>query len=131
MTGSPKIKTARSGISARTPRSTRAPRSAPRAPGPAASMAPSPATSCRLRRTPGHSRPPAPHAGQTSSQQYLACEAQEMAEVVDLDTTVEVPAGSYTGCLKTSETTPLEPTVVEEKYYCPGVGVALSIDQRH
>ena len=38
---------------------------------------------------------------------------------------VEVPAGSYSGCLKTEEHTPLESNSTEFKYYCDGVGTVL------
>lgn len=39
-----------------------------------------------------------------------------------------VPFGRFEGCLKTEETTHLEPDVLEHKYYCPGLGHALTVD---
>jgi hypothetical protein len=48
-----------------------------------------------------------------------------VAQVVSLEEAVSVPTGSYTGCLKTREWTPLEPGVTESKYYAPGVGLIL------
>jgi hypothetical protein len=79
---------------------------------------------------PGYIIPPAPSVGMKFRQEYLACEAEDMAEVVDMDASADVPAGSYTGCMKMKETTALEPTALEEKYYCKGVGVVLSVDLR-
>ena len=73
-----------------------------------------------------HGTPPA--LGIPYRQEYLACEAEDMAEVVDLDASVTVPYGAYTGCRQTREFTPLEADVNEHKYYCPGVGLVLEVD---
>jgi len=43
--------------------------------------------------------PAAPRAGERYRQEYYACKA----EVVSLDASVAVPAGSHTGCLQTRE----------------------------
>jgi hypothetical protein len=40
-----------------------------------------------------------------------------------LDATLKVPAGSYTDVLVTEEWTPLEPDVIELKFYAKGVGL--------
>lgn len=77
---------------------------------------------------PGIVVPAAPKVGDTYRQEYYACEAEDMGEVLALDATAMVKAGSYTGCLKTHDFTPLEPDINEEKYYCPGVGLVLSVD---
>ena len=77
---------------------------------------------------PGYIVPPNPMVGMKFRQEYYACEAEDFGEVLDLNASAAVPAGSYTGCLKTRDTTPLEPAAEEEKYYCPGVGVALIVD---
>ena len=37
-----------------------------------------------------------------------------------------VPAGTFENCLKTEDTTPLEPDAVEHKYYAKGVGPVLN-----
>jgi uncharacterized membrane protein YkoI len=47
----------------------------------------------------------------------------DRAEVVSLKETVETPSGRYENCLKTEETTPLEPAVKEYKLYAPGIGL--------
>jgi hypothetical protein len=52
-----------------------------------------------------------------------------MGESIALCARVDVPYGRFSSCLQTLDTTPLDPSSVETKYYCPGVGVALTIDQ--
>ena len=37
--------------------------------------------------------------------------------------TVKVPAGTFENCLKTKETTPLEPDTTEYKLYAKGIGL--------
>ena len=61
-------------------------------------------------------------------QEYLACEAEDYAEVKGESEAVSVPFGDYTDCIKTHEYTPLEPDVNENKYYCAGVGLVLEED---
>ena len=36
-----------------------------------------------------------------------------------------VPFGTFENCLETEDTTPLEPDVVEKKYYAKGIGNVL------
>jgi hypothetical protein len=50
-----------------------------------------------------------------------------MAEVFSLSESVSVTYGTFESCLKTQEWTPLEPDIVENKYYAPGVGVVLEV----
>jgi len=49
--------------------------------------------------------------------------AMDRAEIVDLDASVDTPAGKFQHCLKIEETTPLEPGVREYKWYTPGIGL--------
>jgi hypothetical protein len=72
---------------------------------------------------PGH-----PVVGQEYKQEYYACHAEDMGEVLALDASASVEAGDYTGCLKTHDFTPLEPNANEQKYYAPGVGLVLTVD---
>jgi len=69
-----------------------------------------------------------PPAGTPYRQEYAPCEAEDMAEVVDLSVSVTVPYGSFDNCLQTREFTPLEPDANEYKFYCPGIGLVLEID---
>jgi hypothetical protein len=72
---------------------------------------------------PGH-----PLVGQTYRQEYYACSAEDMGEILSLNASADVPYGSFAGCLKTRDFTPLEPDANEVKYYAPGVGLVLTVD---
>jgi hypothetical protein len=61
-------------------------------------------------------------------QEFALANAEDNALVLSLDTTVTVPAGTFHQCLKTLETTPLEPDARENKYYASGVGNVLTVD---
>ncbi len=69
-----------------------------------------------------------PKIGSIYRQEYLRGQAEDVGQVLALEETVDVPFGTLTGCVKTEDTTPLEPDVLEYKYFCPGIGVALEID---
>jgi len=77
---------------------------------------------------PGIIMPAVPIVGQPFRQEYAACEAEDMGEVVATNQPVTVPAGSFTGCLQTLDTSLLDPDLQEHKFYCPGVGLALIVD---
>lgn len=49
--------------------------------------------------------------------------AMDRAEIVSLNETLQSSAGTFDNCLKTKETTTLEPGVEEFKLYAPGVGL--------
>jgi hypothetical protein len=66
--------------------------------------------------------PAAPAVGMTWRQEYLKGQAEDSAEVLSVDESVEVPAGTYDHVVRTRDFTPLEPTVEENKYYARGVG---------
>jgi hypothetical protein len=70
-----------------------------------------------------------PAVGEPYRQEYLACEAEDFAELSSTSESVSVPFGDYEDCIKTREYTPLEPGVNEFKYYCAGVGLVLEEDQ--
>jgi hypothetical protein len=63
-----------------------------------------------------------PVVGDIYQQEFYKGEAEDMAEILALGESVQVPAGNYKGCLKTLDYTPLEPGVEEHKYYCEDVG---------
>ena len=77
---------------------------------------------------PGIIIPANPTVGMKYRQEYYACHAEDYGEVLDLNASVTVQAGSYTGCLKTKDTTPLDTIVNEEKFYCPGTGLVNTDD---
>jgi hypothetical protein len=68
-----------------------------------------------------------PQVGDAYRQEYYEDEAEDMAEVLSLNESISVTYGSFENCLKTQEWTPLEPDIVENKYYAPGVGVILEV----
>ena len=76
---------------------------------------------------PGILVPAEPEDGMTYRQEYYAGEAEDAAEVLSLDEKVEVPFGSYENVLMTKEFTPLQPDVLEHKFYARGVGMVLAL----
>ncbi len=48
-----------------------------------------------------------------------------MGKVIELGASVTTPYGELDDVLVTEDWTPLEPEVLERKYYAPGVGVVL------
>ena len=72
--------------------------------------------------------PASPEVGMTYRQEFYAGEAEDRGEVLALGQQATVPAGSYDGLLQTADTTPLEPDVLEHKYYAEGVGLVLTVD---
>jgi hypothetical protein len=66
--------------------------------------------------------------GEAYRQEYYAGHAEDMGKVLSLTESATTPAASCDGtCLLTEDTTPLEPDVLERKYYAPGVGFILEI----
>jgi hypothetical protein len=49
--------------------------------------------------------------------------ALDRAEIVAVNAIVRAPAGEFTHCVKTEETSQLEPRLKEYKFYAPGVGL--------
>ena len=77
---------------------------------------------------PGIVMPARPQVGDRYRQEYFPGEAEDMADVLSVAERATVPAGSYDGVLKTKDYTPLEPDVLEHKYYARGVGPVLTVD---
>jgi hypothetical protein len=76
---------------------------------------------------PGVIVPAKPEVGMTYRQEYYKGEAEDAGEVLSLDARETVPYGSFDGLLETKDYSPLEPKVVEHKYYAKGVGPILAI----
>ncbi len=72
--------------------------------------------------------PADPIVGQAYRQEYYAGVAEDNGEVLALDGTATVPAGSYDDLVQTADTNGIEPDVLEHKFYARGVGVLLTID---
>ena len=69
---------------------------------------------------PGIAVPGAPEVGLTYRQEYYAGEAEDAAAVLSLDEQVEAPLGRFTGVLMTKDSTPLQPEILEYKFYARG-----------
>jgi hypothetical protein len=63
-----------------------------------------------------------PVIGHAFQQEYLAGQAEDHFEVLSLTASVTVPAGMYNVALLTKEWTPLEPDVLDHKWYVRGIG---------
>jgi hypothetical protein len=78
---------------------------------------------------PGIIMPADPKVGDSYRQEYYKGEAEDMAEVISLDgaalnDAVSTPYGSFgEDVLVTKDWNPLEPNILEHKYYAPGVGL--------
>jgi hypothetical protein len=72
---------------------------------------------------PGLIMPGKPAIGMKYYQEVAPGKAMDRAEVVTLTATLKTPAGVFTGCLRTRETTELEPKEEEYKTYAPGIGL--------
>lgn len=66
-----------------------------------------------------------PKVGLAYHQELAPDIAEDMARVLSLKASPDVPYGSFDNCVRTMEWTPLEPGVREHKFYCPGVGLVL------
>jgi hypothetical protein len=79
---------------------------------------------------PGIAMPANPEDGMTYRQEYYAGEAEDKAEVLSLDEQVQVPFGHFPQgqVLMTKDLNPLEPRVLEHKFYVKGVGPVLTLD---
>jgi hypothetical protein len=64
-----------------------------------------------------------PAPGQSYRQEYYKGQAEDMAETAEVGTTKATGLGQYSDVVVIKEWSPLEPDVVEQKYYAPGIGV--------
>jgi hypothetical protein len=81
------------------------------------------------RAKPGIIMEASPVVGDFYRQEFDLQNAEDFAEVTGLSSTVTVPVGTFNKCLKTKETTPLEPELIENKYYARGIGNVLTVDR--
>jgi hypothetical protein len=76
---------------------------------------------------PGIILPANPRPGLSYRQEYYAGEAEDKGEVIMTDAKAEVPFGHFDPVLMTQDTNPLEPKVLEFKFYARGVGPVLAV----
>ena len=72
---------------------------------------------------PGIVMPAEPVPNDATRQEYFPGEAEDLGWVVQIGLSRDVPAGSYDDVIKILEWSPLEPRIVVEKLYAPGVGI--------
>ena len=70
----------------------------------------------------------APVLGVSYAQEDAPGVANDRARIVALADPVTVPWGAFPACLHTEDDSLLSPGVVEDKFYAPGVGLVLEID---
>jgi hypothetical protein len=71
---------------------------------------------------PGLFMPARPKPGESFDQERAPGIAEDRSTVVDVGLKVKVPAGSFSGCIRTKDFSPLD-KVTEFKNYCPKVGL--------
>jgi len=69
--------------------------------------------------------PARPHRGQSGIQEMYKAEAEDHFRILSVAARVSTPAVSSAHALLTREWTPLEPGVVDRKYYVRGIGTVL------
>ncbi|HEX5004296.1 MAG TPA: hypothetical protein VFV65_03225 [Gemmatimonadales bacterium] len=72
---------------------------------------------------------PSAHLNERYRQEYLRGVAEDVGKVIATGVSVTVPFGTYTGCIRTLDTSALELTLREHKTYCPGVGLVLETEE--
>jgi hypothetical protein len=76
---------------------------------------------------PGIVMPAQPAVGDAYRQEFYAGEAEDLAEVARLGASETVPFGDLDDLVVIKEWNPLEPEVVEEKYFARGIGLVLEV----
>ncbi len=71
---------------------------------------------------PGIFMPDPPRPGQSFRQEYLKGQAEDHFKVLELGDSIDVPSAHFPHALLTEEWTPLEPGVIDHKYYVRGIG---------
>lgn len=70
-----------------------------------------------------------PKVGDTYNQEYAPGVAEDKATVLDLDASANVAYGEFDGgLLKTKDFSAIDPTLLENKFYAPGLGQVLATD---
>jgi hypothetical protein len=72
---------------------------------------------------PGLIMPGTPEVGIKYYQELAPGIAMDRAEVISISETFKTPAGEFMNCLKTEESSKIQPTAKEYKTYAPGIGL--------
>jgi len=68
-----------------------------------------------------------PTVGDAYRQEFAAGVAEDRAEILSVDESATVQAGSFQHCVKTKDFSDLEPGVTENKFFCPNTGQILAV----
>jgi hypothetical protein len=71
--------------------------------------------------------PAEPKVGLSYRQEYYAGQAEDNAKILSLDEQAEVPFGHFTNVVMTKDLNPLEPKLLEYKFYARNVGPVLAV----
>ena len=71
--------------------------------------------------------PAQPEPGLAYREEYYEGQAEDGAEVLTLGVRAKVPYGVFDDLLQTRNFTPLDPSLVEEKFYARGIGPVLAL----
>jgi hypothetical protein len=71
---------------------------------------------------PGIVMPGSPVVGDTYRQEYSVGIAEDMTLILSTTESVTVPYGSYTNCVRTQDWTPLQPSIIENKWFARDIG---------
>lgn len=72
--------------------------------------------------------PARPVAGCGYREEHRAGEAEDRARILSTSETLRTPTGLHRDVVQTANTTPLEPDVLENKFYARGIGPVLELD---
>jgi hypothetical protein len=68
-----------------------------------------------------------PRVGDRYFQEMAPGVAEDMAQVLSLHASASIPLGHFDDLLRTRESSPLKPGVIEQKYYAEGVGLIRAV----
>ena len=77
---------------------------------------------------PGTIMPANPQTGMKYREEYYFNHAEDQAEILATAQTVTIPLGTYNNCIKTRNFTELEPTLNENKFHAPGIGLIKEVN---
>ena len=77
---------------------------------------------------PGIVMPADPEVGDAFRQEYYEGEAEDMGEILEVGVSRSIGLGDYDDVVVMEHWNPLEPDVIEEKWYAAGVGVIYETD---
>jgi hypothetical protein len=77
---------------------------------------------------PGIIMPAQPRVGATYQQEFAPGVAEDRFQILSISERVSVPYGSFRNVVKTKDFTPLNPTLLDNKWYAPGAGLIKDVN---